>query len=414
MKPSWKRFVAALILLGSFSLCHASQPFGVNLNPNGTSTILPPFDTTGWSLTQYTSAFGARDHNGDDNYANDWARGTCDLTEGQNAFASITGLVVYAGLTTSYGNTVVLYDSETQFALRYAHLQTISVQLGTIAVAGVTKIGTVGNTGHVFGSCPTYPGAHLHIALYKNVTDPNADPVTHVTVTDPATSHAALFGYQTSQFLIKGSTSPTVFVYKNGAKYPVSAFVFGNQGWGFTGARTSAPQFKPVNVIDVNVPVVSFWTPRDRTLVRGSNDLTVYDIQDQAKQGVTSAIFSCRGFSFNNLHVLDQGEVGSYISGPILAGCVDSDDQSRNDILAAATRDWRFQRQGQFLEVLSTTFFKNLSWSAGWELRGMTFKFTSNRTVTVYEATSTQDRTVRYTEFFDPDNNTWTGWTRAF
>lgn len=405
--------LASIVLFNSQPNCYASQPSGISLNPNGVSTIYPPFDTTGWTLTQYTSAPGSHDHNGDDNFANDWARG-CGQTAGQNLFAGITGLVVYAGWSSiGYGNTVVLYDSESLFALRYAHLDTISVSVGTIAVAGITRLGTVGNTGNTKGSCASSPGAHLHIVLYKNVADPNFGPVTQPTFGDPATQHAALFGYQPSQMLIKGSTSPTVFVYANNAKYPVSAFVFANQGWGFTTARTSPPAFTPVYTFDVNLPIISFWVPRDRTLVRGANSQTVFDIQDGAKEGVTADIFSCRGFNFGNVNVLDQGEVNTYASGPNLSGCIDSDDQGRKDMLAAATRDWRFTRQGQFIEVLATTFFKNLGWSAGWELRGMTFRFTSGRMVILYQATSTQNRALRYTEFFDPDINTWTGWVQA-
>lgn len=158
--------------------------------------------------------------------------------------------------------------------------------------------------------------------------------------------------------------------------------------------------------------------PRDRTLVRGANSQTVYDIQDGAKQGITADIFSCRAFNFANVHVLNQNEVDSYAPGlnaPVLAGCVDLDDQARNDVMEAATRDGRFIRQGQFLEVLPTSFFKNLNWSPGaWELRSLTFRFLNNRAVIVYQATSIQNRNLRYTEFFDPDRNAWTGWVQAF
>src|SRR5205807_998555 len=81
-----------------------SQPPGVVLNPNGTSTIGGMFDTTGWTVTQGP---GTGTHMGDDYYADDLARG-CGQTAGQNLYAGISGI---ADVTTNsdYGNTLVIY-----------------------------------------------------------------------------------------------------------------------------------------------------------------------------------------------------------------------------------------------------------------------------------------------------------------
>jgi hypothetical protein len=56
------------------------------------------------------------------------------------------------------------------------------------------------------------------------------------------------------------------------------------------------------------------------------------------------------------------------------------------------------------------TFGKDLNWDINYELRWVNFNFSSNRVVTVYQATYKYNSSYRYTNFYDPDTNAWTGW----
>lgn len=70
-------------------------------------------------------------------------------------------------------------------------------------------------------------------------------------------------------------------------------------------------------------------------------------------------------------------------------------------------------RNNRFLSAIPSTFGKNVNWSSGWELRWMNFNFTGNRIVRMYHATSKSNSSIRYTNFFDPDTNSWSGWQRV-
>src|ERR1041385_1996505 len=172
------------LLIGTAQSQGNSQPAGIVLNPNGTSTIGEVFDSPNWQLTQGP---GEGDHVGDDSYARDLAR-ACTETAGQNLYAGISGTVhlKFYGATTSYGNSLVIYDAATGFALRYAHLMEYAASMteGGHVDAG-EYIGKVGNTGNVSTStsCTTFPGAHLHLVLYKNVTSTSVRPIDSTTTT---------------------------------------------------------------------------------------------------------------------------------------------------------------------------------------------------------------------------------------
>ena len=172
------------LLIGTAQSQGTSQPAGIVLNPNGTSTIGEVFDSPNWQLTQGP---GEGDHVGDDSYARDLAR-ACTETAGQNLYAGISGTIhlKFYGATTSYGNSLVIYDAATGFALRYAHLMEYATSMteGGHVDAG-EYIGKVGNTGKVSTStsCTTFPGAHLHLVLYKNVTSTSVRPIDSTTTT---------------------------------------------------------------------------------------------------------------------------------------------------------------------------------------------------------------------------------------
>lgn len=109
-------------------------------------------------------------HTGAEYYARDLSRPD-GATYGQPVGAGINGRVVVAGWQSGYGNTVVIYDAAARRAVRYAHLQYVSVSYNQ-NVAIRQKIGAVGNSG-----C-TPCGAHLHLVGFTNIDhfQRNGDP----------------------------------------------------------------------------------------------------------------------------------------------------------------------------------------------------------------------------------------------
>ena len=187
---------AVIVLLASGGGAAAGQPSGVDLNPDGSSYISWMFDlpqsANEW---QNTCSFGCGGHLRDDYYADDWALPASEgltgeqRTSGQLVYAGISGIAIVKPNHGAYGNDVIIYDAESRFALRNAHLSEIQVDDGQVVAAG-TPIGKVGNSGNVTAS-------HLHIVLYKNVTDASTRPVDWTTLQSPSgpTSFAAPFLY---------------------------------------------------------------------------------------------------------------------------------------------------------------------------------------------------------------------------
>lgn len=81
------------------------------------------------------------------------------VPEGTPIYAGLTGTVTESSYNDSYGNYVIIKDSD-GYELRYAHLQTRSVSAGATIRKG-DEIGKAGNTGNSIGS-------HLHIEVLKN------------------------------------------------------------------------------------------------------------------------------------------------------------------------------------------------------------------------------------------------------
>jgi hypothetical protein len=141
------------------------------LDPDGISHITWPFLQENWWI-----ADGSDFHFGDDIYADDWNWGSYDDDEGKIALAPAPGWVIFAGRETldgiydGYGNqvVVVLVGDERYgvpgFALRYAHLKSIAVEVGDYTHFG-SEIGRVGGTGRQDDSF----SPHLHSVLYKNI-----------------------------------------------------------------------------------------------------------------------------------------------------------------------------------------------------------------------------------------------------
>lgn len=204
------------------SVSIGDQPPGVELNPNpnGTSKILWMFDTPKDDWIN-TASMGKVGHEGDDYYADDWSKPNAEKTvKGQIAYAGISGKAIVLPFDPDgYGNHVVIYDSSSGFALRYAHLDEILAKDGQDVVAGVTPMGKVGNTGNVAG--PT--GYHLHIVLYKNVTSEKGRPITTISFNrpdknsiGPPTTYAAPFQYNPRK--VTGTPPPAPVIISPGTK----------------------------------------------------------------------------------------------------------------------------------------------------------------------------------------------------
>ncbi len=408
----------------------ASQPAGITLNPYGTSYIYPPFDSPNWIMTQGPEVGQVlHDHDGDDYYAQDWAIGC--FSEGKKVFAGISGTILLNrdgdGNQDYYGNSVIICDTETGFAVRYGHLQEFAAGLshGQYIDAG-RYIGKVGHTGYCVPSqqCASQGGrgAHLHVVVYKNVWNISARPVWSRTdfnssgSTRRSTSYAARFGYASSEQLVKGQNDATVYAIKNGLRYPVSWFVFNNQGWNFDRNHTV---FTPVSIWpdwQINQYQDSYFCPpRNGSLVRGSTLQTVFLIAQEKKFAVSSQEFQCRGFRTTDVATVDQNECNRYPDGtsvPDLTGCGSvtdpNDAQAKTDMQQRATYDWRF------FGAIEGSFGKDINWDPSWELRWQDFNFYNNRRVTMYHATAKWDRTYRLTGFTDPDTGQWTDWQQAY
>lgn len=113
-----------------------------------------------------TKAYGVRGHAGtnrptrsNDLYALDF-----DMEQGEPVLSVADGRVRYAGPASggwaSYGN-IVLVEHGQGISSLYAHLHNVGVGAGD-RVAGGGQVGTAGDSGGSFG-------AHLHLALYKDV-----------------------------------------------------------------------------------------------------------------------------------------------------------------------------------------------------------------------------------------------------
>lgn len=161
--------LAALVVLAAPAL-HAKgltiQNPDFVLDPNGTSHVAQTFHEDDWHVVN-----GSVYHKGDDYYADDWNWGTGSDDLGKTVIAAAPGYVIYAGFTgvgqpfDGYGNQVVVHivdqqGAYTEFAYRYAHLDSIAVGVGGYVHFG-SEIGTVGSTGT--GS------PHLHSVLYENI-----------------------------------------------------------------------------------------------------------------------------------------------------------------------------------------------------------------------------------------------------
>lgn len=152
-----------------------------------------PFQAHEWRPLEWSSA-----HQGDDRFAQDWIR-IGSRSDDEPLVAPLSGIVIQAEWTCSgYGRTIVIYDPERELAVRLAHLASLEVAAGDTALAGVTRIGTVGKSGPR-SDCPNGGSgpwiAHAHISVYRHVRRENlsGQPINSVEIGRRASPFAAAF-----------------------------------------------------------------------------------------------------------------------------------------------------------------------------------------------------------------------------
>ncbi|MGE5297876.1 MAG: M23 family metallopeptidase [Acidobacteriaceae bacterium] len=390
-----------------------SQPSFIVLDPNGISRIYPPFDTPGWTLTRSS---GIATHQGDDYFAQDWAAGC--FSEGRKVYAPISGRIVldpaFDQHLDGYGNTLVIADNMSGFALRLSHLEGFAPGLSNNdPVLAGQYIGRVGATGNCSPSptCATAGGrgAHLHLALYKNVTSKHSRPIASVYFPIGPSSYAARFSYSAPVTLAKW-TDPAVYAIFGQWRYLVSFAVFNDWGLNFDSSRL---MFNPLaNQTDTSrIPTSSYlWPPRDNSLIKSASSPAVYLEQDGRKKFLSYEVFVCRGFSFADVKVFPDNEVPRFepAQSEFASGCRDEVRQAMSDLENSASSDSRFGG----IQLGSYGF--SYDWDQAWELRHFAFEFHSVPRVSYYHATLRADPSVRFVSFFDPDASAWTAWQRVF
>jgi hypothetical protein len=416
-------FTAALAVFLNAAQVWAGQPAGIRLDPNGMSLIYPVLDTAGWILTQpsasklYNSSDRTRlTHWADEFYAQDWARG-CGLTHGQKLFAGISGEIVLAGQRGPYGNTVVILDRESGFALKYSHLSELAVSVGEYVLAGQSFIGRVGNTGNSQSQsgCSQSPGAHLHLALFKNVTNVARRPITTTTASSGVgpTAYAAAFGFAAQQELVKAEGSPAVYVHYYGTKVLVTAASFESNGWNFDKNQSvfNVLLGRTFDAAYVNsIPTAGYiWPMRETSLSKTSAQETVSVFDDGRKLALTYDEFMCRGLRFNEVRAVPDAEDRLYLpqSTMLARGCAPALKQSLAD----------FQRFASFQPGLSAPDLSSYGfypdWDPYWELRWLLFQHSSGTPAVLYRTNAVNDHTQKYVGYTDPQTGIWSGWQRV-
>ncbi len=292
-----------------------SQPEGIVLDPNptGVSRIYSPFDSAGWVITQGPGS--PPTHVGDDRFARDWARPGMP-TRGQKVYAAISGQIVLAREEKEFGKTVVIWDSRARFAVRYAHLNEFAVQSGQMVVGGQSVIGSVGSTGNS-------SGPHLHLAVYREVDNQKARPVTQIS---PRDDHfAADYLFTGPVRIVQADQSNAIYAIDGGRRFFVTDWVYANWGWALAAGLDRS--FGPLEMASQNelnsIPDSGFfWPPRNGQLLKGDVKLTVYLIQERLKRGIPgSSVFNSCGFSLGDVISARQADVDRIAEGQVLTSC---------------------------------------------------------------------------------------------
>jgi hypothetical protein len=109
--------------------------------------------------------------------------------------------------------------------------------------------------------------------------------------------------------LVKGDQNPTIYLIKDSKRMILSAFTFKQYGYSFANVIT-APQAE-VDLYELG----KFLLPKDGTLVKYGDSLTVYMLKDQILRPMTLPVFQKHGYSFRNIVTLSKGELEAATPG---------------------------------------------------------------------------------------------------
>lgn len=162
----------------------------------------------------------------------------------------------------------------------------------------IIRVGT-SNTLYVFQNNIRHPVSSL-VLQQRGLNAANA-----ITVTE---ADANLFQIGTlltpkEDTLFKGDQSPTVYIIKDSKRMILSGFTFKQYGYSFANVAT-IPQAE----VD-QYALGTFLLPKDGTLIKYPDALTVYILKDQVLRPMTLNVFKLHGYSFSNIVTLDKGEV---------------------------------------------------------------------------------------------------------
>ncbi len=248
-------------------------------NPSGYSIVDWPYNENSGVGRNWHEVTGSSAHKNDDAFAQDWNWGSGSEDCGKSLLSATGGEVVYTheadDTGTGYGRQVVVQAGNT-YAMRYAHLQSVTVPEGKYIWPGYL-IGTIGQSGNQ-DSC------HLHMVLYKDIFDNSPT---------------------------QNATHQTAYDWLREGKFPSGSLstIGGAFAAGFSMADTTRPRYGNSD------PSVR-WHP-DGTLIKIAGG-PVYLIHDGKKKHVVSADYLNSyfyGFDWNHVITVDPNELNSYTDG---------------------------------------------------------------------------------------------------
>ncbi|PAY50910.1 peptidase M23 [Ligilactobacillus salivarius] len=166
----------------------------------GISNSISPFPNVSVNDLQISSGMGWRSIGGVQ-YHQGW---DLPAIQGTPVLATNNGVVSYTGFLPDQGNVVIVYFQESNTAVYFQHLASITVSKGQQVTSG-QQVGTVGGT----GVSPDYNSyaPHLHIGAFKNASNyiNNAYPMpslptnSETAATTDFISPAEMFGIDDNQ-----------------------------------------------------------------------------------------------------------------------------------------------------------------------------------------------------------------------
>jgi subtilisin family serine protease len=112
--------------------------------------------------------------------------------------------------------------------------------------------------------------------------------------------------------VVQADNASNWYLISGGKKLPISEFVKKQRFANVT------PKVVPSYFLDNSYALGSFVTPYDGTLVKNGSSLTVYEISGGNKRPITYQIFMHRGYSFNNINLVSDQELSSWVTGTFL------------------------------------------------------------------------------------------------